>query len=120
MFKVVEGLSTQAISGCDFCDKFVEAIRPRRHCGDLDDGTVDLIILLSNRRHDVVPFQEEQEFVSSKQHICKKVVTAQLAVLKTGPQNCVTVKFEKPGLVFVERIRRLFDHHICLAATGFY
>ena len=38
-FYVVERLSTDVILGCDFCDKHVETIRPRRRIVELDDST---------------------------------------------------------------------------------
>ena len=38
-FIVCEKLTVPVILGCDFCDKFVEAIRPLRRVVELDGGT---------------------------------------------------------------------------------
>ena len=43
-FYVVERLATDFILGCDFCDRHVEAIRPRKRLIELDDGTTIPIV----------------------------------------------------------------------------
>lgn len=73
---------------------------------------------LSNPRRDAAPLLEEQELGSSNGGICKRFVIAQPAVLKPGQQRWVTVTSGATGSVIIERNWRLFDNHICLAATG--
>ena len=62
-FYVIERLTTQVILGCHFCDKHVEAIKPRQRLVEMDDGTTVPILRTSARKANAVPLPPEQEFV---------------------------------------------------------
>lgn len=49
-FYVEDRLVTSVILDCDFCDKHIEVIRPRKWFVELDYGTAVPIIIKSNKR----------------------------------------------------------------------
>jgi len=56
-FYVVEKLATDVLLGCDYCDKFVEAIKQRKRVVELEDGTeVPIIRKPSTRSKKATPF----------------------------------------------------------------
>ena len=66
-FKVVERLAVPVILGCDYCDKHVEAIKPRQRVVERDDGTtVPIIRKPPPRQEGSMPLPEQQEYVPSK------------------------------------------------------
>ena len=63
-FNVVERLGTDVILGCDYCDKHVESIRPRKRLVELDDGsTVPILKRPEGRATNAVPLPAKQEYV---------------------------------------------------------
>ena len=68
-FYVVERLKLQIILDCDFCDRHVEAIKPRQRLIEIDDGTTVPILRTSTRNANAVPPRLEQEFVPKKKRL---------------------------------------------------
>ena len=60
-FNVVPQLSADVLIGCDFCDKHIEASRPRKCIVELDDGTAVPIVRRSDKRPaGAIPLPDEQ------------------------------------------------------------
>ena len=117
-FYVVERLTTQAILGCDFCGKHVEAIKPRQRLVEMDDETNVPILRTSFRKANAVPLPLEQEFVPKKKRLSKRLAVAEAVVIQPRTQTWVNVISERQGLVLIERDKGLFAKHNCPAATG--
>ena len=63
-FYVVDKLAVTVILGCDFCDKHVDSIRPRKRTVVLDDGTeVPILKKPEPRGPDAIPLPRAQEYV---------------------------------------------------------
>ena len=118
-FKVVERLAVPVILGCDYCDKHVEAIRPRQRVVELDDGTtVPILRKPPTRPHGAIPLPEQQEYIPSKRRASTKVQTTKKTVLQPESHNWVNVVTAQAGLVTIEPLQRLYERHECLAGTG--
>ena len=118
-FNVVERLGTDIILGCDFCDKHVEAIRPRKRLVELDDGSsVPILKRPEGRAKNAIPLPAEQEYVSPKGRSSDRVYSTQKVVLKPGQQNWITVKTPQSGLVSIEPHKRLYETSNCAACNG--
>ena len=60
VFYVAPSLAAPVILGCDFCDRHVEAIQPRRRVVEMDDGsTIPILRTKSSRRLDEVDLIED-------------------------------------------------------------
>ncbi len=118
-FYVVERLATDVILGCDFCDKHIVAIRPRQRKVDLDDGTsLPIIRRPETRRFGDVPLPEAQRYVPAKGRAKRDITVAEPVTVQPDQQSWVTVETDVRGLILVEPLPRVFNDHLCLAATG--
>ncbi len=118
-FNVVQNLGTEVILGCDFMDKHVDAIRPRKRKVTLDDGTSVPIL----RRHTPSKWYRtmipEPEAASDKTvNEASKVKILTPIVLKPGSQTWVEVTTAISGTVLMEPNGRLYRNHTCLASNG--
>ena len=99
-FNVVERLGTDVILGCDFCDKHIEAIRPRKRLIELDDGTtVPILKRPESRAKHSVPLPAEQEYIPPKGRSSSRVYASPTTILKPQSQNWISVKSPQSGLV---------------------
>ena len=118
-FNVVPRLAVDVIIGCDFCDKHVEAIRPRRRLVELDDGTTVPIVRRPDKRPPgAIPLPEEQVYVPSDKRASPKVKVAEKVTLQPESQTWVKVRTESEGLVIVQPYAPLFQRYQCAVATG--
>ena len=118
-FNVVEKLAVDIILGCDFCDKHVEAIRPRRSNVELDDGTTIPIIRRPSTGHkDAVPLPEAQEWVRKPRRKSNKISVHEPIILQPETQTFVTVTCEHDGLILVEPDEKLYERHLSLVGSG--
>lgn len=118
-FNVVPRLAVEVILGCDFCDKHVEAIRPRKRLVELDDGTTIPIVRRPDRRpQGSIPLPEEQEYVPASRRASNKVRATKRTVLKPESQTWVEVRCEAQGLVTIEPYAPLYETSQCSVATG--
>lgn len=77
-FNVFERLSTEAILGCDFCDKHVEEIRTHQRLVELDNCTAAPNIRHPfERKKNSAPLPEKQEFQKFRGCSTAKVVTSE-------------------------------------------
>ena len=73
-FNVVDKLGTEIILGCEYLDKYVEAIRPRRGIIEMVDGTeANIIRRTLGRFANKHSINEEEEFKPPKHRSSKKV-----------------------------------------------
>ncbi len=118
-FNVVQNLGTNVILGCDFLDKHVDAIRPRKREVPLDDGTRVPIL----RKH--TPSKWYRTMIPEPEPASEKIVnnTSKVkvltpVVLKPGAQTWVEVATTISGTVLMEPNARLYRNHTCLASNG--
>ena len=118
-FNVVERLGTDVILGCDYCDKHVEAIRPRRRIVELDDGTtVPILKKPEGRAKHAVPLPAEQEYVTPKGRPTPKIYSTKTVILKPNTQTFINVKTPQAGLIQVEPYNPLLTKRDCAACNG--
>ena len=118
-FYVVERLATEVILGCDYCDKHVESIRPRRRLVEMEDGsTVPIVRRPDKRKHNTVPLPEEQEYVPLKGRISNKIAVSKEIKLPPETQSWIEVTCEKHGIIQVEPLEKLFTNQLCMVGNG--
>ena len=118
-FYVVERLATEAILGCDFCDRHIEAIRPRKRIVELDDGTtVPIVRRPDKRKNDTVPLPDEQVYIPATKRVDNKIIVYEEKKLLPQTQTWVRVVTNKHGLIMVDTIAKLFNNHICMIGNG--
>ncbi len=117
-FYVAEQLATPVILGCDFCDKHIEAIKPRRRVVELVDGTTVPIIRTNKHRTTTFTIQPAHVRTRSRRAASSKVVLHKTMELPAHSQTWVSVTSKKAGLTLIESHDRLYQNWLCLAATG--
>ena len=118
-FIVCERLAAPVILGCDLCDKYVEAIYPRKRVIELADGTtVPIVRRPTKRLADAPPLPAAQEYEASSGRISAKVKVAKAATLQPGTQTWVTVYTAHGGLMIVQPCDRLYYSGLILATNG--
>ena len=118
-FNVVERLGTHVILGCDFCDKHIEAICPRKRLIELDDGTtVPILKRPEGRTKQSVPLPAEQKYIPPKGRSSSRVYASRTVILKPQSQNWISVKSPQSGLVQIEPYKRLYQTKDCAACNG--
>ena len=118
-FNVVERLGTDVIIGCDYLDKHVEAIRPRKRAIEMDDGTTVPIIRGATSHKSIlkaIPEEDQKLAKSTRTSRCIHVVRA--TTIKPNTQAWVEVQTQTSGLILVELKKRLYETHTCLVGNG--
>ena len=118
-FYVVERLATDFILGCDFCDKHVEAIKPRKRLVELDDGTTIPLVRGSKIfRGKSIPVPSETPTKQNARAASSKIVTTEDVTLPANSQCWVKVKTAQHGLIHVQPVDKLYANRLCLAGNG--
>ena len=118
-FVVCERLSVPVILGCDFCDRYVEAIMPRRKVVELDDGTtVPIVRAPMTRARDAVPLPESVRYPTLHDPPAPKVKAAKAYKLGPGTQTWVTVRSQYHGVGIIEPLPSLYERHSVAVANG--
>ena len=95
-FIVCERLAAPMILGCDFCDRFVEAIYPRQKCIELDNGsTVSIVRRPLRRAPKAPPLPPSQEYVKAGGRTTPKVRVAERTLLPPESQTWVSVTSQR-------------------------
>ena len=117
-FNVVDGLGTEVTVGCDYLDKHVEAIRPRRRVVKLDDGTT--IPIEGGQNVVRVPLRRspKKEELSPPSRTSRHIRVTKEVTIKPNTQAWVEVVTSTSGLIVVEPIAKLYESHMCLAGNG--
>lgn len=117
-FIVCDKLATDVLLGCEYCDKYIEAIKPRKREVELDDGTTVPIIrnpsARSTRSVPLPPDQRTAPFVPRS----RKIWAARKYILKPGTHTPIEVACRQSGTVMVQNSERLYDRQRCLVANG--
>ena len=108
-FIVCERLAAPVIVGCDFCDRFVEAIYPRKKTIELDDGsTVPIVRRPLKRSPKSPPLPISQEYAKAEGRTSPKVRVAQNIILPPETQTWVSVKSERHGVMVLQPYDKLY------------
>ena len=118
-FIICERLAAAVILGADFCDRFVEAIHPRKKNVELDDGTTIPIVRRPLKRLPAsVPLPPPQEFQKANGRTSPKVKVAKAITLPAGSQTWVTVTTKRHGLMALRPNDALYQSAQVLATNG--
>ena len=118
-FVVCERLSVPVILGCDFCDRYVEAIRPRRRLVEMDDGsTVPIIRSPSSRDKDAVPLPPSQKTPRRSDRGSPVVRLEQPYRLKPRTQTWVTLSSSFHGVGVVQPNDKLYTRTGVVLTNG--
>ena len=118
-FVVCQKLACPVVLGCDYMDRFVEAILPRKRLVELDDGTTVPITRRPMRRPpNSPPLPVEQEYTTSGGRTSPKVRVAKAVELQPGTQTFVEVTTERHGTMVLQPIESLFAKSSVVATNG--
>ena len=118
-FIVCERLADPVILGCDFCDRFIEAIYPRKRLVELDDGsTVPIVRRPLKRDSTAPPLPAAQEYTPAKGRASPKVKCSRAVILQPGTQTWVEVTTDRNGLLVVQPHDKLYQTGRVLATNG--
>ena len=104
-FIVCDNLAAPLILGTDFCDTYVEAIRPKKKVVELDDGTTIPIVrraLKSALARDLPPIPTGQQDPKGNGRTSSKVRCAEATMIPAQSQRWVKVTTERHGLTIIE------------------
>ena len=118
-FYVVEKLATDVLLGCDYCDKYVEAIKPRKRVVEMEDGTeVPIIRKPSTRSKEAAPLPYEEVEKATLPPAKTRICPTKKHRLEPGTQTVVEVTCERQGDIVVRPAERLYETRQCLTANG--
>ena len=118
-FVVCERLSVPVILGCDFCDRYVEAIMPRQKMVELDDGsTVPIIRVPSTRARDAVPLPAPLRYPTAADPPAPKVHASRSYKLQPRSQTWIEVVSKHHGVGVVEPLPLLYERQSMALANG--
>ena len=120
-FIVCERLAAPVFIGSDFCDRFVEAIYPRKKTIELDDGsTVPIVRRPLERSPKLPPLPASQEYEKAEGRTSPKVRVSQNIVLPPETQTWVSVKSERHGVMVLQPYDKLFADKGIIATNGVF
>ena len=118
-FIVCERIAAPVILECDFCDRFVEAIRPRKELVEMDDGMeVTIVRGPLRRKPKSPPLSQSQEYPFTKGRSPTKVKTAETIKLPPSSETWVTVTSTRHGLILLQPQESLYENHQVLTSNG--
>ena len=118
-FVVCLELAAEVILGCDFCDRFVESIHPRRREIELDDGsTVPIVRRPLKRPPKCAPLTTEQEYAQASGRDLTKIRVCEAITLPPESQRWIRVMTKRHGSVLVEPSPSLYEKQQCSVSNG--
>ena len=120
-FIVCEQLAVDVILGCQFCDQYVEAIRPRDRTVVLNDRSVVPIEQMSiSRAKRAAQGKPEAQSLATpkKENPDIKLRVSRPAVIQPGTQAWVNVQCPSTGVIYIEPRETLYERQGCIAANG--
>ena len=118
-FIVCERLAAPVILRCEFNDRFVQAIYPRRKLVELDDGTkVPIVRKPARRAADHPPLPSEQEFAPDAGRTSPKLKVSRAVNFPAGTQAWEYVTNARSGLSVVESNPQLYAKHRVSISNG--
>ena len=94
-FLVADKLAVAVILGCDFCDKHVEAIKPRLKIVEMDTGSIVPIVLQPTKSQLEALLPEDQQFQPRKPRTSPKIKVRRRTKLPPPSQTWVEVTSPK-------------------------
>lgn len=118
-FIVCERLAAGLVLECNFCDKFVESIRPRKRCVEMDDGsTLPLVREPSRRVAEAIALPAKQEYPALNGRDSTSVRMARLTVLRPQRQIYVSVTRGRLGPCVILPPDEFYQKHQLLTMNG--
>ena len=118
-FYVCERLAAPVVLGCDFCDRFVEAILPRKKLVELDDGTTVPITRKPAKRHpESPPLPADQQYGHTRKIQSPKVRVASPVTLEPNSQTWVNVVTERCGTLILQPNTSLYANSQVTCTNG--
>ena len=118
-FIVCEKLAVPLIFGADYCEKFVEAIYPRKNTVELADfSEVPIVRRFSPRRGKKHLVPGEDKAGAKEGRSSPKVNVARATTLDPGTQRVVECPWKMMGLVVVQPYSLLYGKHGLLCTNG--
>ena len=118
-FNVCERLAAGVVLGCDYLDRFVEAIYPRRKTVELVNGqTVPIVRRPLARPPTQPPLPASQEYGKEGGRTTPKVRVATPVKLEPGTQTFVTVTTKRHGLMVLQPSEKLYQTNQVIASNG--
>lgn len=109
-FYVCKRLAAAMILGCDFNDRYVEAILPKRKVIELDDGsTVPIVRKPPTRPPCAPPLPHAQKYTPEQGRASTKVKVAKLVTIEPLTQTWVTVQSGHSGLSVLQPSPKLLE-----------
>lgn len=118
-FIFYETLAVPDFLGCEYCDKYVEAIRPRMKEVELYNGvTVPIVRKSRGTRRIPVPLPPSQVEAKTAGRISPSIRVTQSIWLPPQSQTWVSVNNLRHGLIVIQPSTTITDDLGVLAATG--
>ena len=118
-FVVCERLAAGVVLGCDFMDRFVEAIYPRRKTIELDDGSSVPITRRPLRRPpNSPPLLASQEYAKTGGRSSPQVRVARPTVLDPGKQTFIMVTSARHRFMVLQPHEKLYQQRKVVASNG--
>ena len=118
-FLVAERLAVPVLLGADFCDRFVEAIHPRKRVVELADGSeVPIIRRPPKRLPGAPPLPASQDFVPAKGRVSPQAKSAEGRILAPHTHTWVRVTSACQGLRVIQPSDRLLATSSITVANG--
>ena len=119
-FIVCEKIAAPVILVCDFCDRFVEAIYPRKKNIELNDGsTVPIVSRPLKRSPKSPPLSASQEYVKTEGRTSPKVRVSQNITLSPETQTWVSVKSDCHGVMVLQPYDKFYEGKGIIVTNGF-
>ena len=119
-FIVCEKLALPLILGADYCDRFVEAIYPRKKTVELEDSSeVPIVRQFSARkgRKWLVPGEYENDD-RKRERISPRVKVARATTIEPGTHRVVECTSKRAGLVVFQPYSLLYKKHRLICTNG--
>ena len=118
-FIICQQLAAPMILGADYCDRFVEAIRPRKKLIELDDGSTVPIVRRPLKRHPkLTPLPEGLDYDRTSGRVSPKVRAAETIIIPAKSQAWITVTTARHGLGVIQPNEDLYKRRLLAVANG--
>ena len=118
-FIVCNKLAASMILGADFCDRYVEAIRPRLRKVELEDGsTIPIIRKPCRRTSKMVPLPQSQRFGKLTKKKSDRIKVSKVHILGAHRQTFVEVTCERSGLIAIQPTSSLYENFGLICSNG--
>lgn len=119
-FLVDKQLVADVILGCDYCDHYVQSIRPRRFHVEIDNASIVPIVHQPHvrRPESSLPNDADPTSINGKNLPSLKIQVTKRIVIPHDSQTCVEVISKHDGLILVNPDSKLLTNQMSLMAAG--